>query len=84
MRHVVRSLNSFDTSSFPDRNPALTDRGDTEGMIILRWIFVVAIVGFVVAALALVDIAGHFVRAKGPSLRTSTGSRIPRVLARNS
>lgn len=53
-------------------------------MIILRWIFVVAIVGFVVAALALVDIAGHFVRAKGPSLRTSTGSRIPRVLARNS
>ena len=53
-------------------------------MIILRWIFVAAIVGFVLAALALVDIAGQLVRAKGPSLRTSTGSRIPRVLVRNS
>ena len=53
-------------------------------MIILRWILVVAVVGFVLATLALIDVAGQLVRVKGPSLRTSTGSRVPRVLVRNS
>ncbi|MGN6796725.1 MAG: hypothetical protein ACTHKS_01105 [Gaiellaceae bacterium] len=53
-------------------------------MIILRWIFVVSVVGFVLAALAVIDLAGQLVRVKGPSLPPSTGSRVPRILVRNS
>jgi hypothetical protein len=53
-------------------------------MIILRWVFVFAVVGFMLAALALIDVAGQLVRVKGLSLRTSAGSRVPRVPVRNS
>lgn len=53
-------------------------------MIILRWIFVAAVVGFVLAALAVIDGAGQLVRVKPPARRTPPGSRLPRVVVRNS
>jgi len=53
-------------------------------MIILRWIFVVAVVGFVLAALSLVDVAGLVARKKLRLPQPSPGSRLARVAVRNS
>ena len=53
-------------------------------MIILRWIFVVAVVGLVLAALSVVDVAGLLVRTKLRLPLPSPGSRLARVAVRNS
>jgi hypothetical protein len=53
-------------------------------MIILRWVFVVAVVGLVLAALSVVDVAGLLVRKKFRLPQPSPGSRLARVAVRNS
>ena len=53
-------------------------------MIILRWVFVVAVVGFVLAALSVVDVAGQFLRMKLRVPAPSSGSRLTSAVARNS